>query len=207
MLVSWGKSFCSFFMWMRTILHEFSEQFTSHEYKESVHISWPILPIFHQWINLKKFILARKHIEGSNNDYTSIIKISRKTWDHWADQLQECKNTALVWFVSWDLGWENMSKVSRPFHLSSFDYYFIIHIFDPYLIFVLFMVQASWNSWNLLSLVDHETTQGKQPRKLQVLGCLPKNSNTRLEVGNFTTFLPAPRGRGAGSLRSISNGH
>lgn len=78
------------------MLHEFSEQFTSREYKESVHISWPILPIFHQRVNLKKFILARKHPEGSNNDYTSIIKNKQKEWDHWADQLQERKNTALV---------------------------------------------------------------------------------------------------------------
>ena len=42
------------------------------------------------------------------------------------------------------------------------------------------------------------------PGNLQVLGGLPQNSNTQLEFWNFTTFLPAPLGRGAGPEIQIS---
>lgn len=83
------------------------------------------------------------------------------------------------WVGSLDQGWCNVSKVSRPFLLSPFGYYFSIHmcllpcpllttilwsIFDP----CLSSHHISRNSWNLLSFTGLETSLTRGPEKLVV---------------------------------------
>ena len=57
-----------------------------------------------------------------------------------------------------------MSRVSRPFPSSTFDYHFIIHIWS----LSWFMGQASLNSWNLLSFIGLETSHGRRLEKRSV---------------------------------------
>ena len=54
-----------------------------------------------------------------------------------------------LWDSLWEQGWYNITKVSRPFPLLSFDCHFLIHAWS----FSCFMDQVSWNSWNLLSFI------------------------------------------------------
>ena len=200
MLLSWGKSSAVPSCEQGKMLHEFSEQFASHEYKESVHISGPILPIFHQCINLKKFILARKHIEGSNNDYTSIIKNKQKDVGPLSRSTSGAQKQPLCGLSRGTEAGKIWVKSPGPF-ICPLLTIILLFIYLTYIWSLSwFMVQASWNSWNLLSLIDHETTQGKTSGS----GLSAKNLNTHFEVGNFTTFLPAPLGRGAGSEIKIN---
>ena len=74
---------------------------------------------------------GRKHIEVSNNHHSSIIKISRKTWDHW-----KARNTALVWFacgIKAETIWGKHPGL-LPCPLLTI---ILIIVFDPYLILVL----------------------------------------------------------------------
>ena len=123
-----------------------------------------------------------------------LLKISRKTWDHWADQLQEHKNTALVWFVSWDLGWENMSKDSRPFHLPSFDYYFIVHIFDLYLILVLVHGPGILKLLGLTFFDRSWDHSGKATQEILGSGLSAKKLKHPFRGWKFHHFLASPSG-------------
>lgn len=58
----------------------------------------------------------------------------------------------------WDQIWYNITKVSRPFPLSFFDCYFLIHV-DP---FPVSWTRPPGNSCNLLSFIGQMMISGRQ---------------------------------------------
>ena len=85
-----------------------------------------------QCVNLKKsfstyFLWPSKNISLSNNVYSHIIKSNQKIWARWGAAAGKARNTAL-WGSLWEQGWYNIKKVSRPFPLLSFDWYYIMHL-------------------------------------------------------------------------------
>ena len=92
-----------------------------------------------------------KNISLSNNGYSSIIKTNQKMWNHGGEQLQGEQEIQPLCGRLWDQDWYNTAKVSRPFPLSFFDCYYLIHVWS----LSCFMDQASWNSWNSLSFIGH----------------------------------------------------
>ena len=135
-------------------VHEFLEQMMSYEQKDFTHVSWPDLSIFyHKVLIWKKFstcmLWPSKNISLSNNVYFCIIESNPKILNHRGGQLPGKQETQSLWVSLWEQGWYNITKVSRPFPLLSFDCHFLIHVWS----FSCFMDQASWNSWNLLYFI------------------------------------------------------
>ena len=86
--------------------------------------------------------------------FLRVIKKCRTTEE---GNCKESKKQPL-WGSLWGQGWYNIMKVSRPFPLLSFDWYYLIHVWS----FSCFMDQASWNSWNLLSFIGQVMISGIQ---------------------------------------------
>lgn len=90
-----ASSICSFFGESRgTILLEFFERITSHEYKEFTCL-WSILSIFHQKLlvwktwwptSISSWCIKKKYV--SNNDHFSVMKLMRELSGSWASSLQ-----------------------------------------------------------------------------------------------------------------------
>ena len=127
---------------------------------------------------------------------------------------EKIRNTqSPVWVCPWGQGWYNISKVSRPSPLSSFDYYLIIHIV-PFLVHCWLtllciwslswcMGQASWNSWNLLSFIGLETSHRRGPEKRSIIDVISHVIDDVVKGLNF--FHLWGEGRALG-LRTITTG-
>ena len=110
-----------------------------YEQKDFIPVSWPDLSIFHRNVLIwKKFstnlLWPSKNISLSNNVYSHIIRSNQKMSNHWEGQLK---------------GKQEIMKMSKPFPLLYFDYYYLIYVWS----FSCFMGQASWNSWILLYFI------------------------------------------------------
>ena len=147
------------------MFHEFFEQTMSQKYKQLIHMSQPDLSIFHRniWIWKKFSLLAcfTKWKYLSNNDYSSVIKTNWKMWSRGEEQLQGEQETQPSCGRLWDEDWDNIMRVSKPFPLSFFDCYFLIHVWS----FPCFMDQASWNFCNLLPFTDEKMIFIRQHEK------------------------------------------
>ena len=129
-----------------------------------------------------------------------------------AEKTRNTQSTA--WVCPWDQGWYNIRKVSRPFPLSSFDYYFIIHIVpslstvDYYFIMHIWtlswcMSPASWNSWNLLSFIGLETSHRRGPEKRSIIDVISHVIDGVVKGLNFFHLWGEERALG---LRTITTG-
>lgn len=97
----------------------------------------------------------------SNSDYSSVIKTNWKMWNRGEEQLQGEQETQPSCGRLWDEDWDNIMRVSKPFPLSFFDCYFLIHVWS----FPCFIDQASWNFCNLLPFTDEKMIFIRQHEK------------------------------------------
>ena len=59
-----------------------------------------------------------------------LLKLIRKCGAMEESNCREIKKTQLLCGRLWDQGWHNITKLSRPFPLSSFDCYFLNHVWS-----------------------------------------------------------------------------
>ena len=120
----------------------------SYKQKDFIPVSRPDLSIVHHKVLIWKKVSTNllwpsKDISLSNNVYSRIIKSNQKMSNHREGQLK---------------GKQEIMKVSKPFPLLYFDYYYLIHVWS----FSCFMGQASWNSWILLSFIGQVMISRRQ---------------------------------------------
>ena len=135
----------------------------SYERKDFIHVSWPDLSIFqHSLLTWKNHSLhtfcGQVKIFLYQTMFIPILLRVMKRSEPRGEQLQgKARNTALVGSLR-EQGWYNIKKVSRPFPLLSFDWYYIMHLCS----FSCFMDHIFWNSWNLLSFIGQVMISGIQ---------------------------------------------
>lgn len=116
--------------------------------------------IFHQHVNLKFILLppvGKDILRCQIMIIPLFIKISRKTWDHW-EATTGPQETQPLCGLARGIKPETIWVKPLAFFHALFWLLFLIFVFDPYFILVLVHCLASWNSWNLLSLLgpwDH----------------------------------------------------
>ena len=98
-----------------------------------------------------------KNISLSNNVNSHIVKSNQRSKPR-GEHLQGKQETQPLWGILWEQGWYNIRKVSRPFPLLSFDWYYIMHLCS----FSCFTDYVFWNSWNLLSYIGQVMISGIQ---------------------------------------------
>lgn len=141
------------------------------------------------WRSLSFDLLwGRKHIEVSNNHHSSIIKISRKTWDHW-----KARNTALVWFAC---GIKAETIWGKPPGLLPCPLLTIILIivFDPYLILVLVHCPGLLKLLEFTFFARSWDHSGKATQETSGSGLSAKKLKHPFRGWKFHQFLASPSG-------------
>ena len=146
------------------------------------------------WRSLSFYLLwGRKHTEMSNNDYSSIIKISRMTWDHWeaTSGPQETQPLCgLARGIKAETIWVKPPGL-LPCPLLTI---ILIFVFDPYFILVLVHCPGLLKLLEFTFFARSWDYSGKATQEILGSGLSAKKLKHPFRGWKFHHFLASPSG-------------